>query len=132
MNTWVRKICVLLGLSVLLVAAGVANTGPVLAQPVGAGATAAWSSAEAAPLDVPACVTRLPPSGSFYRDVRYSQPNACLKCQAAGAAYEALGKFDAHCQNLLNPAGTVTAVQLWLRCIACRTAPAFVGVDPEL
>jgi hypothetical protein len=92
-------------LSVMLVAGGLANTAPASAQS----------------LAVPACVNQLPPTGGFYRDVRYSQPSACAKCQDAGAHYERTGKFDAHCENILNPAGTVTAVQLWLRCIACRT-----------
>lgn len=92
----------------------------LLALAAGALTNAGPASAEVTPQAVPSCVTALPPTGGFYRHVRYSQPNACRKCQEAGAYYESRGKFDAHCQNLLNPAGTVTAVQLWLRCIACR------------
>ena len=125
MKTWVRKTCVVLSTAVTLVVSGLANTGSALAQP----ATMSESgviAAEVGPLATPPCVTRLPPTGGFLRDVRYSQPNACGKCQAAGALYELHGKWDAHCQNLLNPAGTVTAVQLWLRCIACRSTTAIL------
>lgn len=117
MRAWVGKIGVLLGMSATLVVGGLAGTGPALAQP-------AASPAEAAPLAVN-CVTALPPTGGFYRDTRYSQPNACTKCRERGDYLERTGRWDAHCQNLLNPAGTVTAVMLWLRCVACRpTTPA--------
>jgi hypothetical protein len=102
----VRKILVLLGASVALFAGGLANPVSASAQPADAMAR-------------PSCVTALPPGGGFYRDIRYSQPNACRKCQEEGGRLEATGRWDAHCQNILNPAGTVTAVQLWLRCIAC-------------
>ena len=124
MKAWVRKTCVLLSASVALVVGGVANTGSASAQPATT-SESGLAAATAGPLAIPPCVTRLPPTGGFLRDVRYSQPNACRKCQEAGAYYESRGKWDAHCQNILNPAGTVTAVQLWPRCIACRsTAPA--------
>ncbi|TCC47808.1 hypothetical protein E0H75_23980 [Kribbella capetownensis] len=111
MKNYVRKAGVLAGVVMALVLGGIVSTGFASAAP-----------AENGMLAIPSCVTALPPSGNFYRDVRYSQPNACHKCQEAGAAYEATGKWDAHCQNILNPAGTVTAVQLWLRCLACRGA----------
>ena len=99
---------VLLGASVALVTCGLANPVSASAQP-----------AETAEVAAVTCVTRLPPSGGFYRNTRYSQPNACTKCREEGNRLGATGRWDAHCQNLLNPAGTVTAVQLWLKCIAC-------------
>jgi hypothetical protein len=114
MKAWVRKITVVLGMSATLVTGGLSGTGPALAQP-------AATPAGPAPLTVN-CVNALPPTGGFYRNTRYSQPNACAKCRDEGEHLERTGRWDAHCENLLNPAGTVTAVMLWLRCIACRPA----------
>jgi len=111
MRSLIRKTAVVLGVSVVVVVGGLANAGQAQAQP---------AAVAIAPAAVPACVDSLPPTGGFYRDVRYYNPNACGKCQAAGASYEALGKWDAHCQNIYNQAGTLHAVQLYLRCIACR------------
>ena len=132
----VMRVGVLLGMSVTLFAGGIANSGPVMAHPTATTENepvAANPLAETTPLATPACVDAGPPSSGFFRDARYSQPNACRKCQAAGAAYEITGKYDAHCQNILNQAGTVTAVQLWLRCVACRsTATLSRGLDPEV
>ncbi len=109
LKAWVRKITVVLGMSATLVTGGLAGTGPALAQPA------------TTPLVV-YCEDGLPPTGGFYRNTRFSQPNACAKCRDEGEHLERTGRWDAYCQNLYNPAGTVTAVGLWLRCIACRPA----------
>ncbi|MBM7789122.1 hypothetical protein [Tenggerimyces flavus] len=112
MKTWVRKVTVLAGMSAALVAGGLVGTGPAMAQP-----------AEVAPLAVN-CVDAGPPSPNFYRDSKYLNPNACAKCRERGTYLESTGRWDAHCQNLYNPAGTLTAVGLWLRCVACRPTTA--------
>ena len=105
-KTWIAKITIAL----TVVTAGLAGTGPASAQP-----------ADPAPLAVN-CVNALPPTGGFYVETQYPQPNACAKCRDRGEHLERTGRWDAHCQNLLNPAGAVTAVVLWLRCVACRPA----------
>lgn len=113
MRSWVKKMTVVLGMSATLVTGGLVGTGPALAQP-----------AETAPLAVN-CVDAGPPSPNFYADRKYLNPNACAKCRERGDYLEHTGRWDAHCQNLYNPAGTLTAVGLWLRCVACRpTTPA--------
>jgi hypothetical protein len=135
-RAWVRKTCVLLGMSVTLAAGGLVNAAPALAQPLVTseeGFVPANSLAVASQLAIPACVNSLPPTGGFYFHARYSNPNACRKCQEVGARFEAEGRFDAHCQNIYNPAGTLTAVVLYLRCIACRNiATAAIGNRSEM
>lgn len=110
--TWVRKLT-----AVALVAGGLVGSGPAVAQ-----------AADVAPMVVN-CVDAGPPSPNFYRDTRHLNPNACGKCRDRGESLERTGRWDAHCQNRYNPAGTLTAVQLWLRCVACR--PVTTAAMPE-
>ncbi|GAA3168024.1 hypothetical protein GCM10020001_112310 [Nonomuraea salmonea] len=61
-----------------------------------------------------------PYSGGYYYDSSYNNPNACLKCQTAGAILEATGNWRAYCKRRYNPAGTLTRVDLYRYCLACR------------
>ncbi|MFI9550495.1 hypothetical protein [Nonomuraea endophytica] len=63
-----------------------------------------------------------PYSGGYYYDSSYSNPNACGKCQTAGARLEATGRWRAYCKMRYNPAGTLTRVDLYRFCVACRSA----------
>ncbi|MEV0315040.1 hypothetical protein [Nonomuraea fuscirosea] len=60
----------------------------------------------------------------YYFDSSYNNPNACLKCQAAGAVLEATGNWRAFCKRRYNPAGTLTRVDLYRFCLVCRSPEA--------
>ncbi len=60
----------------------------------------------------------------YYFDTSYNNPNACLKCQTAGAALEATGNWRAFCKRRYNPAGTLTRVDLYRFCLVCRSPEA--------
>ncbi|TDD02063.1 hypothetical protein E1292_24455 [Nonomuraea deserti] len=61
-----------------------------------------------------------PYSGGYYFDSSYYNPDACGKCQTAGARLEATGHWRAYCKKRYNPAGTITRVDLLRYCVACR------------
>ncbi|TMR97886.1 hypothetical protein [Nonomuraea basaltis] len=65
-----------------------------------------------------------PYSGGYYYDSSHSNPNACGKCQDAGADLEATGRWRAYCKKRYNPAGTLTRVDLYRYCLACRSVEA--------
>jgi hypothetical protein len=68
-----------------------------------------------------------PYSGGYYYDSSYYNPNACGKCQTAGAQLEATGNWRAYCKKRYNLAGTLTRVDLYRYCLAClRTEAARV------
>ncbi len=100
----------------MLLASSVAIAGPVLAQQSTAPLTA--SSAVT-------CGSSRPPDGYYY-DSSYANPNACLKCQSAGAIYEVTGKWRAYCRRVNNSNGAVAWADLYLFCVACRN-----GVRPS-
>jgi hypothetical protein len=75
------------------------------------------SSALRAPDDasVRKCSANFPPSGSVLKKTYYN-PNACKKCELAGAAIEALGGLKAYCLKGTN----WNFAELWTFCVACR------------
>ena len=63
-------------------------------------------------------------SGDWYFESSHNNPNACGKCQEAGAKLEATGNWRAYCKRRYNPAGTLTRVDLYRFCLVCRSAEA--------
>jgi hypothetical protein len=63
-------------------------------------------------------------SGDWYFESSHNNPNACGKCQVAGAVLEATGNWRAYCKRRYNPAGTLTRVDLYRFCLVCRSAEA--------
>ncbi|MBB5783030.1 hypothetical protein [Nonomuraea jabiensis] len=63
-------------------------------------------------------------SGDWYFESSHYNPNACAKCQEAGARLEATGYWRAYCKRRYNPAGTLTRVDLYRFCLACRSTEA--------
>jgi hypothetical protein len=111
-------------LTVNSIAGGVAGASPVPAQQ----STATLSASFAV-----TCGSSRPASGYYY-DSTYANPNACLKCQSAGAIYEVTGKWRAYCRRVNNSNGAVAWADLYLFCVACRsagTSPHINGVKPS-
>ncbi|MEV4019229.1 hypothetical protein AB0J35_52980 [Nonomuraea angiospora] len=63
-------------------------------------------------------------SADWYFDSSHYNPNACAKCQEAGARLEATGIWRAYCKRRYNPAGTLTRVDLYRFCVGCRSTEA--------
>ncbi|MFC5835160.1 hypothetical protein [Nonomuraea insulae] len=63
-------------------------------------------------------------SGNWYFESSHNNPNACAKCQEAGAVLEASGNWRAYCKRRYNPAGTLTRVDLYRFCLVCRSTEA--------
>ncbi|MFI6742568.1 hypothetical protein ACIBI9_57535 [Nonomuraea sp. NPDC050451] len=63
-------------------------------------------------------------SADWYFNSSHYNPNACAKCQEAGARLEATGSWRAYCKRRYNPAGTLTRVDLYRFCVACRSTEA--------
>ncbi|MFG1682682.1 hypothetical protein ACGFNP_21120 [Nonomuraea sp. NPDC049269] len=114
MTLHIKKMAVGLGTAFALIAGGIASTAPASAE----------STADVA-LAV-SCTNSPAPGGSFL-EATYSQPNACLKCRAAGGVYEATGNYRAYCRNIRDGSSTIVAVQLWLFCVVCRNEEAAAG-----
>ncbi|MGW0203920.1 hypothetical protein [Nonomuraea sp. NPDC003201] len=71
-------------------------------------------------------------SADWYFDSSHYNPNACAKCQEAGARLEATGFWRAYCKRRYNPAGTLTRVDLYRFCVACRSPEAALAAGPSL
>ncbi|MEU6785477.1 hypothetical protein ABZ912_40340 [Nonomuraea angiospora] len=71
-------------------------------------------------------------SADWYFDSSHYNPNACAKCQEAGARLEATGFWRAYCKRRYNPAGTLTRVDLYRFCVACRSPEAALTTGPSL
>ncbi|WP_431917606.1 hypothetical protein [Nonomuraea jabiensis] len=69
-------------------------------------------------------------SADWYFDSSHYNPNACAKCQEAGARLEATGYWRAYCKRRYNPAGTLTRVDLYRFCVACRSTEAALAERP--
>ncbi|MFI7131392.1 hypothetical protein ACIBQ1_37310 [Nonomuraea sp. NPDC050153] len=67
-------------------------------------------------------------SADWYFDSSHHNPNACAKCQEAGARLEATGIWRAYCKRRYNPAGTLTRVDLYRFCVGCRSTEAAIVV----
>ncbi|MER6000165.1 hypothetical protein [Nonomuraea angiospora] len=71
-------------------------------------------------------------SADWYFDSSHYNPNACAKCQEAGARLEATGIWRAYCKRRYNPAGTLTRVDLYRYCVGCRSTEAALTTEPSL
>ncbi|MBE1583863.1 hypothetical protein ACFPOI_34035 [Nonomuraea angiospora] len=70
-------------------------------------------------------------SADWYFDSSHYNPSACAKCQEAGARLEATGLWRAYCKRRYNQAGTLTRVDLYRFCLACRSAEAALAAGPS-
>ncbi|PRX67682.1 hypothetical protein B0I32_104439 [Nonomuraea fuscirosea] len=109
-----------LGTVVTLLTGGSAAAGASTSTSTTAGASTSTSVAVALAV---ACSDGSIPR-DYYFDSSYNNPNACLKCQAAGAVLEATGNWRAFCKRRYNPAGTLTRVDLYRFCLVCRSPEA--------
>ncbi|WP_433377826.1 hypothetical protein [Streptosporangium sp. CA-115845] len=109
---------------IILLAISTAGASPVLAQ----------RSTDNLPASSAVTCGSSRPPGGYYYDSTYANPNACLKCQSAGAFYEATGKWRAYCRRVNNSNGAVAWADLHLFCVACRsvgTSSHINGVRPS-
>lgn len=110
----IRKTGIVLGMLLALITGGAASASPVLAQ---------QPTAASNPSFAVTCGGGWPPRNSYEYHSSYDSPNACLKCTAAGAIYEATGKWLAYCWKVYS-GGQIAWVDLYLFCVACRSADA--------